>query len=487
MMSLKQKFIKGGAVLGITQLLGQVCSLGRNIIIARIISPADFGIASIFLMVVSFLEMISNLSLDRLLVQSPDGNNERFQQTAHLLQAFRGILASILLILLAKPIAIIFSIPETYLAFIALALIPLINGFCHLDPRRVERNMRFWPYAFTELSSQVVVVILAWPVAIWLRDYKAMLLLLIIKVTVMMAGSHYIAVRKYRWARDPEYMKRFLAFGWPLLVNGLLLFAMIQGDRLIIGSAQKLFGTPYTMADVGLYSSAFMIAMTPSMIFIRIQSSLMLPELSITSKDQTKFQERYAFFSDIVASICIILSLLLVVAGPSILILIFGEEYHSAAKYVPWLSLMWMVRIMRTVPSQAAIAKGKTKIIMVSNLVRMITLPVIFALVAMNKSLVLIAITGLIGEIVAHLINIILNNRYGVINIASSFRSTVTIIVFSIITVAIYHLRNDASGLYSDLTFLSIITPGYMIILAITLLRWKNFFRNSGKLEEGHQ
>ena len=72
-----------------TQAVGQFCSLGRNIIVARVLSPADFGVAAIFLMTVNLMDMISNMSLDRLLVQAEDGDEEDFQRTAHSLNLFR--------------------------------------------------------------------------------------------------------------------------------------------------------------------------------------------------------------------------------------------------------------------------------------------------------------------------------------------------------------------------------------------------------------
>lgn len=85
-MRLSVAIFRGATVLSITQMAGQLCSLCRNIIVARIVSPADFGIAAIFLMIVSFLEMISNFSFDRLLVQAEDGNVEKFQHVAQFMQ-----------------------------------------------------------------------------------------------------------------------------------------------------------------------------------------------------------------------------------------------------------------------------------------------------------------------------------------------------------------------------------------------------------------
>ena len=47
--------------------------------------------------------------------------------------------------------------------------------------------------------------------------------------------SHLVAERPYRLVLDREIMAESLRFGWPLLVNGVLLFVVFNGDRVIVG------------------------------------------------------------------------------------------------------------------------------------------------------------------------------------------------------------------------------------------------------------
>jgi len=89
-MTTKKTAIKGTLLLSGGRMMDRVLQLLRNIIVARLISPEDFGIASLFVMTVSFLEMVSNLAVDTLLIQSPHGENPRFQQTSQLMMAVRG-------------------------------------------------------------------------------------------------------------------------------------------------------------------------------------------------------------------------------------------------------------------------------------------------------------------------------------------------------------------------------------------------------------
>ncbi len=410
-MNLKKKLLQGGIILSLSQFAGQFCSLARNIIIARIVSPADFGISSIFIMVVVFLEMMSNLSLDRLLVQSSDGNTPRFQQTAQFLQSLRGIVLAALIFFSAPFLASLFSIPEAKGAFYALALVPLFTGFCHLDPKRMERDMRFWPGASVELASQFAALLLAWPVGQWFGDYRAMLVILLVKQSILMTGTQIVAVRKYRWAMDKEYFRRFLSFGGPLLINGLLMFGIIQGDRFIMGGAKTILNSNYDMTHVGFYSAAVMITMTPALIVSNISGSLIFPVLSKLQNSSTDFIKKAHIFNEIITIIACLVGGLLLLFGEQLLLYVYGEQYRSAGIVVSWLGILWSIRILRVIPSGITIAKGNTKSLMFANFVRFLSLAGILFVVASDMNLIWVAIVGTCGEIAAYSYSLILNKQ----------------------------------------------------------------------------
>lgn len=437
-MTLQGKFIKGGAVLTVSQVAGQVCSLGRNIIIARLVSPSDFGIASIFVMTVLFLEMISNLSLDRLLVQAEDGNDEKFQQVGQFLQAIRGMAVFFVLLVLSPLLSKLFSIPHAQGAFSALAFIPLLNGFCHLDPQRMERDMLFGPNASIEITSQIFMLALAWPLGSWLGNYQAMLYLLILKSAIMVLGSHLVAARKYRWSMDRMYVRRFTSFGWPLLLNGLLLFGVFQGDRFLLGAAKKLFSSSYDMNDVGLYSAAFMLAMMPGVMLSKICSSLFLPSLAKEQSHNDFFLIKIRLFSQGVAVIAIIFNSVMLFSGDRLLPLIYGKQYSSPGNLVALLSVMWTIRIVRALPSTIAMAKRKTKLLMFTNIIRTLALAGTMLVVVNGMNLNWIAVSGVAGEALAYTTSLFLNKIYLNIPLSLSTRADTLITGCAVISALLY-------------------------------------------------
>ena len=170
-----RKYLKSGALLTGGSVVSSVCSFARNIVIARLLSVEDVGIAAIFVITVSLLERMSYIALDRFLVQAADGDDPRVQAVAQAFQAARGVLSAVLLIVLAGPIASLFGVPEVAWAFQVFAIYPLARGFVHLDLARLQREMRFKVVVWSDTLPQLVTLAIAAPLALWLDDYRVVL------------------------------------------------------------------------------------------------------------------------------------------------------------------------------------------------------------------------------------------------------------------------------------------------------------------------
>jgi O-antigen/teichoic acid export membrane protein len=367
-----------------------------------LISPADFGIASIFAMTFYLMEMISNLATETLLVQAEDGDDPQFQATAQLLLAVRGSMNALIILFLARPISHLFSVPQANWAFACLALVPFVKAFTNLDPSRMQRHLRFDPFILTSIMPSVAVTLLAYPLARWLKDYSAMLWLLVIQTALTVVVSHVVSERRYSWGWNPEYARRFFRFGWPLLVNGLLMYLILQGDRFVIGAAKQLFpSSDYTLGDLGVYSVAFALTLAPQMVIANVGSQLFLPILSRVQNDRKQFDRRYSACAQVVALSSGLISIPFVVAGGPLVTLIYGTKYAAAAKFISWLGAMQFLRTMKVAPTLAATALGDTENAMYANIARTTAFLGVLLVAATGQDISWIAACGFFGEILA--------------------------------------------------------------------------------------
>lgn len=402
-MSSRKRVLKGGLKLGAGQGFSQGCSFIRNVIVARLISTADFGIAATFAITLSLIEMLSNLAADKLILQSKKGDDPGFQETLQFVQFGRGIFSSVWLFLLAGPVSRLFGVPEATWAFRWLAVIPLLRGLIHQDIYRFQRNMQFGPSILADALAIGLSTLATYPFGRLFPDYSCLLWLILLQTATLAVMSHIVAERSYRWSFTKEHVTDLYRFGWPLLLNGILLFGIMQGDRFLIGSANKLFGRSlYTLSDLGLYSVVFALTFAPTMLLSNVSIPLFLPLLSKAQSEFNVFIKRYDMVCRFITLSGGAIAIILITSGTLIIKFIYGEKYSvNTGGIVAWLGAMQAFRLIRTGPTIAAMAKGDTKNSLYSNIYRSVALVAALVVVATGGSVASIAATGFFGEFIA--------------------------------------------------------------------------------------
>jgi len=400
--TIKESVIRATLFLSAGRIADRVLQFLRNIIVARLVSPEDFGIASLFVITVSFLELISNLAVDTLLVQSPYGNKPRFQQTSQLMMAVRGLGIALMLMVFAGPVASLFGTPEATWAFRLLAAVPLIRGLAHQDMSRLQRQLNFKPVLITDISSQLISVVLAWPLAALLGDYSAILYLLLLQSLARTIISHCMAERSYAWGWEPMNARQIVSFGWPLLINGIVLFLIMQGDRFVIGAASNLFArATYSKAQLGFYSAAFILSSAIIDGIISVITPMMLPLLSKVQDLQEQFDKRCLFCIHISAFIVNPIGIFFILMGGWFLVLVYGEQYITAAPLMAWLGVTQSFRLIRGAAATIALSRGDSLNPTISNIFRSSSFVLAFIFAAFGSDIKWIAASGLVGELLA--------------------------------------------------------------------------------------
>ncbi len=385
-------------------LTGQVAIYGlafcKNLILARLLTKTDFGLAAALSMAMTLLELVSKMAFGRQIIQDQEGDSPHFQSVAHATQMVIGGASALLVIAGAYPMAKAFGVPEVTWAFAMLALVPLARGAMHLDIARVRREFNYGPGVICEVVPQGIATIAAWPLAIWLRDFRAVLWIMLGKEITVLVLSHLLAKRPYRWAWHNKLVKRMLTFGWPLLLNGFVMFASQQGDHMLVGSN-------FSLADLAVYSIAFTLSSLPFSLFSQVGSSLMLPALASQQKDMKTFRAYY----ERCLELSVIMSLLIlgpmVLAGGDLVRLFYGPRYAGCGVLVAIFSSAVALRFFRWAPTVASMSKADTINPLLGNIARALSLLFAFLAIASGiGSMVIIAGCGLIGEVAAIMVSV---------------------------------------------------------------------------------
>jgi O-antigen/teichoic acid export membrane protein len=375
----------------------------RNLVVARMIPVADYGIASTFAMVMAIVEMSSALGLQQQIIQSKDGDDPRFQAALQGFQVLRGCMSGLILFVTAGVMARFLGIPEVAWAYQVLALVPVMNALVHFDIHRINRQMRFWPMLLSGIVPALLSLLLVWPFAYWFGNWQIMLWAIIAQAALTVLVSHVLAERPYRLVWDRTIMAGSLRFGWPLLVNAGLMFLVFQGDKLIVGRTMG-------MTELAIFSMGTTLTLTPTLVLAKSAQNLFLPRLSrVVGTTQFTLTAQQALQAISLSVLGFILATLLV-GGPA-LNLLLGPKYADLFPILIWFALVQALRVNKAGPAIVSLALGHTSNAMLANLARVLSL-FFAAIVALRGGGMLdILIIALAGEALGLLIAIALMLR----------------------------------------------------------------------------
>ncbi|MEQ9564824.1 MAG: oligosaccharide flippase family protein, partial [Pseudomonadales bacterium] len=340
----------------------------RNLFVARLISVEDYGVVATFALSMAVVEMMSTLGLHQLIVQDKDGDNPDLQAGLQGFHLLRGILSGAALFFLAQPLARFLGISEVAWAYQVMALVPVMRGFIHFDIYRTNRRMVFLPLVLSTAAPALVSVLLVWPLFKLFGDYRIMLYAYLVQWGGMTLASHFVAKRPYRLTLDRTIMWRALQFGWPLLINNMLLLVVLQGEKLIVGREMG-------MTALAILAMGVTLTLTPTLVAARSLQTFFLPQLSALPKGREEFTHlaMVALQTSITGSL--VLVFVIHTMGEQILGFLFGEKYAALVPLLSWLAILQAIRLSKSGCSVVAISQGRTGIAMVGNIFRVSSIP----------------------------------------------------------------------------------------------------------------
>jgi O-antigen/teichoic acid export membrane protein len=371
--------------------IAQLCSFARNAIIGYWLSRGDFGIAATITIALQMLETLSDLGADRLLIQAADGDDPRMMAAAHATLLLRGFITSALLFVTAGFVVQFFDIPDAKPAFRLAAMVPLIKSLMHLDSRRQQRSLQNRNFMIVEVLPQALALAATVPCLYLTRSYIAVVWMAILQALLSVVLSQVLAKRPYRLGLEPVFVKRLIAFGWPIWLSAFPLVVVYQGDRVIVG---RLLG----MDALAGYSAAFMVAMVPGLLAAKVGHALFLPLLSSKRDDLRAFFQRYLVMFEATSIAAATYVVAFVLTGGDVMPLAFGPSYVELGPVISCLAAMWALRMMQSIPGLALMAQGETRPLLIAGILRAAALVLAWLAVKSGLGLTGVAAAGVFGE-----------------------------------------------------------------------------------------
>lgn len=304
-------------------------TLGKIFILARILSPSDFGLFSLITIALGVSEATTETGVNVTIIQSKRSINY-FLDTAWVISIIRGLLIGILMLLISLILSRFYEQPILVGLIGLAAFVPVIKGFINPAVVKLQKELRFFEdsvYRFSlVLVESIVVVILA----VMFKSVWVLVLSLLASALfdVLITQILFSTKPKFNYikSRGDIILKnaRWLSF------SAFFSYLHENLDNLIIG---KLAG-PF---NLGVYHNAYGLTHKATYDFAK---STVHGTFPIFTKLQSHPLRLFkAFITSSWATLLLIggISLPLLLFPELFVQIILGEEWTSAVPLVRWL------------------------------------------------------------------------------------------------------------------------------------------------------
>ncbi len=328
----------------------------RNIALARLMPPSQFGLAISLSVVLGMVEVLTDFGLPIFAVRrdTPAPADETMN-TLQTLALIRSSVLAVVFVVISPWVAAAFGAPDATWTYALLGPIALIRGLENLGTKEAMRDFVFWREAVALASTQLVWVLVTVLMAALTHAFASMIWGMLAGTVAMFVLTHALSPRRYRLGWNPIAREDAARFGRPLIINGFAV-ALSMADRLLVGS---LLG-PVILA---IYNVGYGTAMLPRTVLTKFLTSAFLPLFIRERSFPTIGINLFDTWAWCLSFIGLCYGLTLAFVGDRIIGLVFTDKYQPSRLFMAIAGVSVCVKFLMLLPVPAAYASGNTKLV----------------------------------------------------------------------------------------------------------------------------
>jgi O-antigen/teichoic acid export membrane protein len=251
---------------------GQLFTWAVTIYVIRILSPADYGLMAMAMVLTSLLFLINNIGLESVLIQRPNLDQDTRAKIFGVV-IFTNLACFLLMLLMAAPLARFFDEPAVAQLIWVLSLQFLILVFEALPLSALERELDFKKRSIVEFVTMLAASLITLALAVAGMGVWSLVLGHLTGMASRILGLNLITRNLCRPRFSLQGMRDVLAFGGFISTDKILWFVFAESDKFIGG---KVLGKEL----LGFYSVANHLASLPINKIAGLVTSIAFPAFS---------------------------------------------------------------------------------------------------------------------------------------------------------------------------------------------------------------
>ena len=364
-----RSFAVSVAWIGAVKWSGQILTWVSTLLVARFLSPDDYGLVGMATMYLGLVTLLSEFGLGMTIITLRDLTREQVAEL-NTIAVMVGVLAFLLSCVAAVPLGWIFRAPELPVIVVVLSTGFVIGAFRTIPSGLLQRDLQFRTEALLEALQGVAtagsMVVLAW------RGFGHWTLVIGSLLGTFLLAGGTLAVRRhpFRWPRFSSIAEA-LTFTKHQLGGSLAWYTYSNADFFVVG---RVLGR----ADLGVYSIAKTLALT----FPEKVTGLIM---RVTPAYFSAVQNAHGELRRYLLRLTELLSLLslpamvgMVLVADELVPLVLGEKWLAVVIPLKLLAIFAAYDSVSQLPVRALIATGDVRFLMRVGVALAVLLPASF-------------------------------------------------------------------------------------------------------------
>jgi O-antigen/teichoic acid export membrane protein len=290
------------------------------VVLARLISPADFGVASAAMIVIGFSTIFAQLGLGPAVVQRPE-LEPRHLRTAFAASVYFGLLLGGTVWVTAPLVSDFFRMPSLAPILRVLAWSFPLKSLGVVSESLMQRELQFRWLAFRDLAGNAIGFGLVGPVlalqgwGVWALVFAQLAFVGSNTVMLLLGRPPLIGVWPERRA-----FRELVYFGGGFTMARVANFLALQGDNLVVG---RWLGP----VALGIYGRAYQLMAAPAAAIGDVLDTVLFPAMASLQDEAQRLALAYRKSVSFIALVILPASVLVFGLAPELVDLLLGPQW----------------------------------------------------------------------------------------------------------------------------------------------------------------
>lgn len=329
------------------RLLGLVSTL----FLARLLTPADFGIVALAGLIVAVLDALTDFRFGLALVRYQDATNDEYH-TAWTFNLIRGAVVAAVLVIGAPLFAAIFNEPRLVDVFRVLGLVAIIDAFQNIGTVQFTRDMRFDRDFILRICQKLSAFAISIGLAFLWHSYWALIAGMVAGSVARLLLSYVMHPFRPRFCISAS--RRLLGFSAWLMGGEIITLINQRLEQFLIGA---FLSTPL----VGVYNLAYEIAGMATGELVGPAAQALFPGFSQIANDKERLRDAYERSVQFVVAIGTPLGIGLALVAHEFVLIVLGPKWTEVTLPLQVLSVMYSISVLAMASTSLLPAMGRTR------------------------------------------------------------------------------------------------------------------------------